>query len=220
VIRVVLGEDSYLVREGIGRIVAAAPDLELVGACSDVDALRSMVDVLEPDLVLTDIRMPPTRTDEGVRLACELRQSHPEVGVVVLSQHASSVYANALFADGAGGRGYALKDRIADPDDLTRILREVAAGRSHLDPAVVDVVFTGWERAERDRLKTLTPREREVLELLAAGLNNAAIADELSISTRAVERHINSIFQKLEIGDSERVSRRVMATLAFLSAPH
>jgi DNA-binding NarL/FixJ family response regulator len=215
-IRVVLGEDNFFVREGIERILSSDPELEVVASCSDLDEVRGAVDRLRPDVVLTDVRMPPSETDEAIRLATELRQSHPGVGLVVLSQHASSVYAGALFSDGAAGRGYLLKDRVVDGAELVRILREVAAGGTHLDPAVFDVVFAGWERTDDDHLGRLTPRENDVLALVATGDTNAVIAEKLGISKRAVERHLNSIFDKLELRDAEHVSRRVMATLEYL----
>ena len=215
-IRVVLGEDNFFVREGIERILSSDPELEVVASCSDLDEVRDAVDRLSPDVVLTDVRMPPSETDEAIRLASELRKSHPGVGLVVLSQHASSVYAGALFSDGAAGRGYLLKDRVVDGAELVRILREVAAGGTHLDPAVFDVVFAGWERTDDDHLKRLTPRENDVLALVATGDTNAVIAEKLGISKRAVERHLNSIFDKLELRDAEHVSRRVMATLEYL----
>lgn len=217
-VRVVLAEDSYLVREGIERVLSNDPELELVATCRDFDELRTAVDDLRPDVVLTDIRMPPSETDEGIRLASQLRESHPDVGVVVLSQHASSVYAGALFAHGAGGRGYMLKDRIAEGAELVRVLRDVAAGGTHLDHAVFDVVFRGWENRETDRLKRLTPRETEVLALVATGDTNRVIAEKLGISKRAVERHLSAIFDKLELHDAEHVSRRVRATLEYLRA--
>ena len=215
-IRVLLCEDSYLVREGIARIIAGAPELELVGAGADLDSVLELVDELEPDVVITDIRMPPTNTDEGIRLAVELRRRSPEVAVVVLSQHASSVYAHALLADGAARCGYVLKDRVADGAGLAEIVRSVAAGGSYLDPDVINACLA--EKPGEDRLKALTPRERDVLALVAAGKTNVAIADELGIGRRAVERHVNSIFGKLDLGDGERVSRRVTATLAYLAS--
>jgi len=215
-IRIVLAEDSYLVREGIQRIIATAPDLELVGVCSDLESLRAMIAELRPDVVLTDIRMPPYKTDEGVRLATELRGSHAEMGLVILSQHASAVYASALLAAGAAGRAYVLKDRVADAEMLIGIVREIAAGGSHLDPEVFQAVVSDWERDANDRLKTLSPRELKVLELIANGSSNTVIAGKLSISARGVERHINAIFKKLDVGSSDGVSRRVVATLAYL----
>jgi DNA-binding NarL/FixJ family response regulator len=217
VIRVLVGEDNYLLREGIVRILADATGLELVGSCGDFDCLRAMIEEARPDVVLTDIRMPPTNTDEGIRLATELRTTHPEIGVVVLSQHASSVYATTLLADGAAGRGYVLKDRVADKDDLIAIIRDVASGGSHLDSQVIDVVFHGWGQNGQSSLAKLTPRELEVLELVAAGDTNTVIAEKLGVGRRAVERHVNSIFEKLELRDAERVSRRVTAAIAYLA---
>ncbi len=218
-IRVVLGEDSFLVRKGVERILSVDGDIEVVASCESFDDVLAAVDRFRPDAVVTDIRMPPTCTDEGIRLANELRASHPGTGVVVLSQHASALYAHALLADGAGGRAYMLKDRIVDGAALTGVIREVAAGGMHVDPAVVDAVVTRADHKTADPWKRLTPRETEVLALLAGGDTNALIAEKLSISKRAVERHVNAIFTKLELQDSEHVSRRVKAALLFLQ-PH
>jgi DNA-binding NarL/FixJ family response regulator len=217
-IRIAVAEDSHLLREGIEQMIADAPDLELVGVCGDAETLRRMIDELAPDVVLTDIRLPPTNTDEGIRLAVELRNTHPGVGVVVLSQHASSVYAGELLADGASGRAYVLNDRVAEGGDLVQIVRDVAAGGSHLDQEVINLVFRGWGRDAQDRVKLLTPRELEVLELVAAGDTNFVISGKLGIGVRAVERHVNSIFEKLDLGDPERVSRRVKAALAYIAS--
>jgi DNA-binding NarL/FixJ family response regulator len=217
-VRLVIGEDDYLVREGLERVLSSDPELEVVASYARVDELRAAVHELRPDVVLTDTRTPPTETDEAIRLANELRSSHPDMGVVVLSRHASSVYAANLFVNGVGGRGYVLKDRIADGAELIRIVREVSAGGTHLDPAVLDAVVSGWERRKNDRLKRLTSREREVLALVAAGDTNAVIARKLTISKRAVERHLNSIFAKLDLRDAEHVSRRVRAALEYLRA--
>jgi DNA-binding NarL/FixJ family response regulator len=215
-IRVVLGEDNYLVREGIEHILSTDPDLELVASCGDFDELREAVERLEPDVLLTDIHLPPDGTDEGIRLAGELRATRPEIGVVVLGRHASSTYAGALFADGAARRGYVLKDRIADGSELVRILHDVAAGGTHIDQTVLDLVFAGRDLERNNRLSRLTPRETEVLALVARGHTNAVIAEKLGISKRAVERHLNSIFDKLDLHDAEHVSRRVKATLEYL----
>jgi DNA-binding NarL/FixJ family response regulator len=215
-IRLVVAEQSYLLREGVARIVGGEPDLELVGACGDLGSLRTMIDDLRPDVLLTDAGIPPGNGDEGVALAVELRDTHPDMGVVVLSRDASPASVDALLADGASGRAYVLKDRITDSDGLAGIVRNVAAGGSHLDQEVINAVFDGWDRNGRDPVKTLTPRETDVLELVASGSTNAAIADRLGIGKRAVERHVNSIFEKLDLGDPERVSRRVKATLAYL----
>jgi DNA-binding NarL/FixJ family response regulator len=217
-IRIVVGEDSYLLREGIARTITDAPGFELVGSCTDLDSLRTTVEDLRPDVVLTGIRLPPTNTDEGIRLAAELRTGRPDIGVVVLGQGPSSTHAAELLAGGASRRGYVLTDRIAAPEDLVDILRKVADGGSHLDQGVINAVFDGWDREAENRMKTLTPRELEVLKRVAAGDTNAAIAERLEIGTRAVERHVNSIFAKLDLGDPERVSRRVKAALAYVAS--
>jgi DNA-binding NarL/FixJ family response regulator len=205
-IRVAVGGDSYLVQRGIERIMGDDDGIEVVASCRSVDELREALVELEPHAVVT--------TEDGVRLANELRSSHPDVGVVVLGRQANALHANALLADGARGRAYVLEHRI--DATLTQIVREVAAGGMHVDPAVVDAVVTRADRKAADPLSRLTPREAEVLSLLANGDTNAAIAETLSISKRAVERHVNSIFAKLELEDSEHVSRRVKAALLFL----
>ncbi len=216
-IRLILGEDSYLAREGIERVLGRADDVELVGAYGDLDALITAVDEQQPDVVVTDIRMPPTGTDEGIRLANALRSSHPAIGVVVLSQHIEPAYATALFAEGSNGRAYLLKERVKDPGELGRAVHSVAEGGSVVDPSVVDVLLNAQRRRERSRLDELTPRELEILGLIAEGRSNAAIAVTLVVTKRAVERHINGIFLKLDLGDPEDVSRRVKATLLYLT---
>jgi DNA-binding NarL/FixJ family response regulator len=216
VIRVVLGDDSFLAREGVARVLEGIDDVDLVGSCEDLDALRETVECLEPDAVVTDIRMPPTNTDEGIRFAGELRSSHPEVGVVVLSQHAEPAYAMSLFEDGSQQRAYLLKERVRDEDELARALREVVAGRSLVDPRIVDKLVSA--RLNHDPgLGKLTSREREILAMIAEGRSNTAIATELGIAKRAVERHINGIFLKLDLGESLDVNRRVKATLLYLT---
>jgi DNA-binding NarL/FixJ family response regulator len=214
-IRVVVGEDNFLVREGIASVLAEIEGVELVESAGDLDELRDAVERTAPNVVLTDIRMPPTNTDEGVRLADELRTSHPEVGVVVLSQHAEPWYAIALFKGGSDRRAYLLKERLKDQHELGRALHNVAEGQSLVDPRIVDKLIT------RDRLDSelhkLTPRELEVLGLIAEGLSNQAIGERLSMSKRAVERHINAIFMKLDLGEPETVSRRVRAAMLFLN---
>ena len=215
-IRVLLGEDSFIAREGIARVLETIEDVELVDACSDLDSLRQAVETERPDVVLTDIRMPPSHTDEGIRFASELRVSHPEVGVVILSQHVEPLYATALFEQGSDGRAYLLKERLADRDELVRALREVAGGRSVVDSLVVEELLGARRRRDASRLDTLTPREFEILALIAEGKSNSAIADELVITKRAVERHINAIFWKLDLGESDDVSRRVKAVLLYL----
>ena len=215
VIRVVLGEDSFLAREGIARVLDSIDDVDHVAACGDLDELRSTVDEVKPDVVLTDIRMPPTNTDEGIRFAGELRHSLPEVGVVVLSQHAEPGYAMSLFEDGSSQRAYLLKERIKDKDELERALREVADGRSLVDPRIVDKLVSA--RLSDPGIEKLTPREREILALIAEGRSNASIAELLEITKRAVERHINGIFLKLELPEDGDVNRRVKATLVYLT---
>jgi DNA-binding NarL/FixJ family response regulator len=216
-IRVVFGEDSYLAREGILRVLDGEEDIEIVATCSDFDTLRLTIGEVQPDVVLADVRMPPTHTDEGIRLAAELRATQPEVGVVILSQYAEPLYATKLFEDSSDRRAYLLKDRVQYGSDLTRALREVAAGRSVIDPRIVELLLTAQRRRENSRLDALTPREQEILALVAEGLSNAAIAERIVITKRAVERHINSIFSKLDLGDAENVSRRVKAALLYLS---
>jgi DNA-binding NarL/FixJ family response regulator len=215
-IRVVLGEDSLLAREGIVRVLSRLPHVELLAVCESLEELLTAVDSTMPDLVLTDIRMPPTNTDEGMRLATELRSRHPTIGVLVLSQYAEPVYARTLFAHGAEGRGYLLKERLRNRDELDRAIRAVASGGSFVDPAVVDTLLSAQSA---DDLGKLTPREDEILALVADGLSNAGIARALGITKRAVERHINSIFVKLNLGDAEDVSRRVKAALLYLERP-
>lgn len=215
-IRVVVGEDNMLARAGIVHVLEEIADVQLVEVCSDFAGLLEAVDRLRPDAVVTDIRMPPTATDEGIRLARELRSSHPEVGVVVLSQHAEPVYALVLFEEGSGGRAYLLKERLTDPEELATALREVAAGGSRVDNRIVDQLF---EQSSRDApLGLLTPREHELLALVAAGHSNRGIAEELSITRRAVERHVSAIFAKLGLDGSEQVNRRVTATLMYLAS--
>jgi DNA-binding NarL/FixJ family response regulator len=217
-IRVVFGEDNYLAREGILRALEGEKDFEIVAICGDFDALRSAVDDERPDVVLTDIRMPPTATDEGIRLAAELRATHPDVGVVVLSQYAEPFYATKLLEEGSDRRAYLLKDRVQYRTDLTRAVREVAAGRSVVDARIVELLLTAQQRRrDNSRFDALTPREQEILGLVAEGWSNGAIAERVVITKRAVERHINSIFSKLDLGDSENTSRRVKAALLYLA---
>jgi len=215
-IRVVLGEDSFIAREGIVRALEAIDDVELVATCGDLDELRTAIDETRPDVVLTDIRMPPTNTDEGIRLAVELRSSHPDIGAVVLSQHAEPLYASALFEQGSDRRAYLLKERLKDRHDLGQALRTVAAGGSVVDPRVVETLLSLQRRREDSRLDQLTPRELEILGLIAEGKSNSAIADSVFITKRAVERHINAIFLKLDLREEEDVSRRVKAVLLYL----
>jgi DNA-binding NarL/FixJ family response regulator len=214
--QVVFAEDNYLVREGTAALLAEVEDLELVAAVSDADALLAAVEEHKPDAVLTDIRMPPTHTTEGIDAARRIRAEHPDTGVVVLSQYAEEDYAYELLKDGAEGLGYLLKERVADVEEIVRALRDVAAGGSVLDPKVVEGLVSRREREAQSPLAHLTEREREVLSLMAEGKNNAAIAKSLYLSERAIEKHINSLFHKLGLSEEPDVHRRVMAVLTFL----
>jgi len=215
-IRVVLGEDSFLVREGIASVLRDLDDVELVDTAEDLDELRASVERTKPDVVVTDIRMPPSNTDEGIQFADELRSSHPDVGVVILSQHAEPRYAIALLSAGSGRRAYLLKDRLTDEAELNLALHNVAAGLSLIDPRVVEKLVTAREKRDSE-LGALTPREFEILGLIAQGRSNSWIASKLTITKRAVERHINAIFLKLDLGEPEDVNRRVQAALLYLS---
>jgi DNA-binding NarL/FixJ family response regulator len=216
VLRVVFAEDNYLVREGTAALLAEVPDVELVGTAASLDELLAAVETIGPDVVLTDIRMPPTSTDEGIRAAKQIRAAHPEVGVVVLSQYADEEYVYDLLKDGAEGLGYLLKERVADVEEVVRALNEVARGGSVLDPKVVEALVAAKDRMAHSPMAQLTEREREVLSHMAQGMNNAAIAKSLFLTDRAVEKHINSLFHKLGLTEEPDVHRRVMAVLAFL----
>jgi DNA-binding NarL/FixJ family response regulator len=216
-IRVVLGEDNALLRQGLVRLLSGSPDLELVGTAADLPGLLALVEAERPDVVVSDIRMPPTGTDEGIRLATRLRAERPEVGVVVLSQHADAAYALALLDGGSAGRGYLLKERVADVGELTAAVRTVAAGGSVIDPTVVEQLVAVHRTRPASRLDALTPRELEVLGQMARGGSNAAIAAELVLSERAVEKHIGSILAKLGLSEEPDVNRRVSAVLVYLS---
>ena len=216
-IRIALGEDSLIVREGVRQLLAIDPDVEIVAAVADADSLRDACDRHQPDVVLTDIRMPPTNTDEGIRLAGELRDRHPSIGVVVLSQFADPLYALDLLDRGSDGRAYLLKERVHNRAELMAAIRAVADGGSLIDPKIVESLVAARSRAERSPLNELTAREREVLSEIAQGRSNTAIAESLFLTKRAVEKHINSIFLKLGLADAEDVSKRVKAALLFLS---
>ena len=216
-IRIIVAEDNYLVREGVVRLLEGEPDVEVVAACGDLDALLAAVDEHAPDVVLTDIRMPPTGTDEGVRAANELRERHPDVGVVVLSQFVEPAYALALLEHGSDRRAYLLKERVSDIEQLLRAIREVVAGGSVIDPRVVETLVEARSRHRNSPIERLTPREREVLAAMAEGANNAGVAAGLGLSERAVEKHINSVFSKLDLSEEPDVHRRVKAVLVFLA---
>jgi len=219
-VRVVVAEDNLLVREGIIRLLSTAPDLEVVAACDDYDGLLAAVERENPDVVLTDIRMPPTSTDEGVRLARALHLSHPKVGVVIVSQYSEPQQVLGVFEQGSDRRAYLLKERIHDRAVLVSAIRSVAAGGSSVDPRIIDVLIYARSGGRSSRLDELTPREREVLAEIAQGKSNPVIADDLFLTKRSVEKHINSIFLKLGLGDANDVSKRVKAALIFLAETH
>ena len=216
-IRVVIADDNLLVREGLEQVLGGQQGIELVGVYADLPSLLEAVEADPPDVVLTDIRMPPSHSDEGIRLAALLRETNPHVGVVVLSQYSEPLYALALLESGSEGRGYLLKERVRDREQLLSALETVADGGSVVDPRIVDLLVASKGRAERSSLAALTPREREVLAQIAQGKSNSAIAESLVLSKRAVEKHIHSIFFKLGLSEAEDASKRVKATLAFLS---
>jgi DNA-binding NarL/FixJ family response regulator len=216
VLRVVIAEDSLLMREGMISVLALDDDLTILASCADYDDLLTAVAEHQPDVVVTDIRMPPTQTDEGIRAANAIRTDHPEIGVVVLSQYVEPQYAVKLFEDGTAGRAYLLKERVADQGELAAAIRRVAERGSMIDPKVVEVLIEGREKGESSILDRLTDREREVLAEMAAGRSNAGIGEALFISARSVEKHINSIFMKLDLPHTEDVHRRVRAVLLYL----
>ena len=215
-LRVVVADDNYLVRQGVTSLLAEVEDIDVVATADDLDSLIRSVAENSPDVVLTDIRMPPTSTNEGIEAAKRIRSEHPGVGVVVLSQYVEEDYVFELLADGVAGMGYLLKERVNDLDEIVRALHEVARGGSVLDPVVVEALLA--RRAGDVPLLGLTDREREVLQAMATGRNNATIAKSLFMSDRAVEKHIGSVFQKLGLVDELEVSRRVMAVLVYLEA--
>jgi DNA-binding NarL/FixJ family response regulator len=217
-VRIVVADDSLLVREGVRALLSDQPDLDVVGTGADLDELRAVIIATEPDVVVTDICMPPTNSDEGVRAALELRRTRPRVGVVVLSQYDDPSHATMLLQDGVAGRAYLLKERVAQPGQLADAVRAVAAGSSVIDPKIIEVMLSSRGRAGGP-LSRLTPREREVLAEMATGASNAAVADRLFVTVRAVERHINSIFAKLGLVDEGDVHRRVRAVLLHLADP-
>ncbi|MEA2329900.1 MAG: hypothetical protein QOH58_38 [Thermoleophilaceae bacterium] len=211
--RVAIAEDSVLLREGLARLLGDA-GLEVVAQCGDADELMLKVDSHGPDVAVVDIRLPPTHTDEGLRAALELRARHPDMGVLVLSQYVELGLAMKLLAESADGVGYLLKDRIGDVREFVGAIRRVAAGGSALDPIIVSTLLD--RRRSDDPLADLTPREREVLELMATGSSNQGIADALVITLRAVEKYVSSVFAKLGLPSTGSESRRVLAVLLFL----
>lgn len=217
-IRIVIAEDSFLVREGVRRVLDLQDDLEVVATCGDLPGLLAAVADHAPDVVLTDIRMPPTSTDEGIQAATTLQRTHPGVGVVVLSQFAEPAYATPLLSGGSSGRAYLLKERVGDPGALAEAVRAVARGGSVIDPLVVEALVADNVLARSSPLAALTPRERDVLAHIAQGKSNAAVAASLFLTERAVEKHINALFPKLGLGNEPDLNRRVMAVLLYLSA--
>ncbi len=216
-IKLVLAEDNLLVREGIVRLLEAHPEIELTATCDDFDSLVRTVEDAPPQVVLTDIRMPPTDSDEGIRAAARFRDTAPDVGVVVLSQHDEAEYALALLERGSEGRAYLLKERVSDLDQLITAIRAVASGGSVIDPKVVEALVAARSRSAESPISALTPREKEILSEMAQGKTNAGIAATLFLTERAVEKHINSIFSKLQLSGEKDAHRRVKAVLLFLS---
>jgi DNA-binding NarL/FixJ family response regulator len=216
-IRLVLAEDHYLVREGIRRLLETRPEFEVVAACGDLETLLDAVDAERPDVVVTDIRMPPGNTDEGVQAAGRLRETNPEIGVVVLSQYANPSYALALLEGGSARRAYLLKERVTDLDQLAAAIHAVAEGDSVIDPKVVEALVAENARGEESPLSQLTPRERDVLREMAGGKNNAAIAEALFLTERSVEKVIHSIFLKLGLTWETTVHKRVKAVILYLA---
>ena len=214
----ILAEDNTLLREGISRLIESDGDLELVGVASTLPELLALVNQHEPDVVVTDIRMPPTGTNEGIQAASWLREHQPKVGVVVLSQYSAPAYALELLEEGSAGRAYLLKERVAGANELTQAIRVVAAGGSVIDPQVVDVLVQARAKHHKSDLEWLTPRESEILSEMAEGKSNGAIAKSLNVSERAVEKHSNAIFSKLGLSEERDLNRRVKAVLVYLSA--
>jgi DNA-binding NarL/FixJ family response regulator len=216
-IRLVLAEDHYLVREGIRRLLDAQPEFEVAAVCADLDSLLAAVDAERPDVVVTDIRMPPGGTDEGIQAAERLRETNPDIGVVLLSQYANPSYVLALLEGGSARRAYLVKERVKDVEQLVAAIRAVAEGGSVIDPKVVEALVAENARGEESPLNQLTPRERDVLREMAGGKNNAAIADALFLTERSVEKVIHSIFLKLGLTWEKTVHKRVKAVILYLA---
>jgi DNA-binding NarL/FixJ family response regulator len=216
-IRVVFADDSYLVREAITHVLSQDPRIELVAICEDGEALRTAIEAEQPDVVLTDIRMPPSGDEEGITVANRLRVTHPDIGVVVVSQYADPRYGLALLEGGSDGRAYLLKERLHNRENLLSAIQAVATGGSVVDPKVVEALIAAHAHGEQSALSDLTQRELEILSLIAQGQSNQAISESLVLTKRAVEKHINAIFVKLGLTQNEDVSRRVKAALIYLA---
>jgi DNA-binding NarL/FixJ family response regulator len=216
-IRLVLADDHYLVREGIHRLLDLQPDLEVAAVCGDLASLLAAVEEHRPDVVITDIRMPPDNVDEGIQAAERIRAEHENVGVVVLSQYSQPSYALALLEGGTARRAYLLKERVEDVEQLVAAVRAVAAGGSVIDPKVVEELVAARSRSQQPPLHDLTPREHDVLREMAEGKNNAAIAQALFLTERSVEKVIHSIFLKLGLAWETSVHKRVKAVILYLS---
>ena len=216
-IRLVIAEDHLLVREGIRRLLETEPDIEVAAVCGDLDSLLAAVETEHPDVVVTDIRMPPGNSDEGIQAAERLRTTDPDVGVVVLSQYATPSYALTLLEGGSAGRSYLLKERVQDPGELVSAIRAVANGGSVIDPKVVEALVAEDARGEESPIHGLTARERDVLREMAAGKSNAAIGESLFLAERSVEKVIHSIFLKLGLTWEASVNKRVMAVILYLA---
>jgi DNA-binding NarL/FixJ family response regulator len=220
VIRVVVAEDSLLMREGIRLVIGRQPDLEVVADCGDGSALLDAVQALTPDVVVTDVRMPPSHLDEGIQVATKLQESHPHIGVVVLSQYNEPAYATALLARGSAGRAYLLKERVSEPNELPEAIRTVARGGSVIDPMVVEQLVQASTSRPWSPLASLSKRELEVLDHVAQGKSNGGVAAALFLSERAIEKHINALFAKLGLAAAPDINRRVTAVLLLLSERH
>ena len=216
-LRLVIAEDHLLVREGIRRLLETEPDIEVAAVCSDLDSLLAAVETEHPDVVVTDIRMPPGNSDEGIQAAERLRTTDPDVGVVVLSQYATPSYALALLEGGSAGRSYLLKERVQDPGELVSAIHAVANGGSVIDPKVVEALVAEDARGERSPLKSLSEREQDVLREMATGKSNAAIGESLFLAERSVEKVIHSIFLKLGLTWEPSVNKRVKAVILYLA---
>jgi DNA-binding NarL/FixJ family response regulator len=216
-LRLAIADDSYLVREALREVLVGVPEVEVVAVCEDGHALVEAIERDPPDVVLSDIRMPPSGGNEGIHVAAELRETHPEIGVVILSQHADPSLALELFESGSEARAYLLKERIGSRSELVEAIQAVAERRSVVDPKIINALIAERARSSASPLDELTPREREVLAQVATGKSNAAIAASLFLTKRAVEKHINAIFLKLNLRETEDTSRRVKATLIYLA---